>query len=132
LTYYVAGAALMAGVVAESVHWGEIARAGLTQLDKGVPPSIYQPGKQDVFTGYRRRCAAYRQADEPRLSGRGRDWLEHAEGYLSGDRITEEVLRADLLAKPEASLLKWRDSEVGDPAWRMRVRQRSVTGANTL
>jgi hypothetical protein len=76
LTYYVAGAALMAGVVAESVHWGEIARAGLTQLDKGVPPSIYQPGKQDVFTGYRRRCAAYRQADEPRLSGRGRGWLE--------------------------------------------------------
>jgi hypothetical protein len=54
------------------------------------------------------------------------------EGYLSGDRITEEVLRADLLAKPEASLLKWRDSEVGDPAWRMRVRQRSVTGADNL
>src|ERR1700722_1668696 len=35
------------------------------------------------------------------------------ESYLSGDRITEEVLRADLLAKPHASLLKWRDSEGG-------------------
>jgi GNAT superfamily N-acetyltransferase len=31
------------------------------------------------------------------------------ESYLSGDRITEEVLRADLLAKPQASLLKWGD-----------------------
>jgi ribosomal protein S18 acetylase RimI-like enzyme len=35
------------------------------------------------------------------------------ETYLSGDRITEEVLRADLLAKPQASLLKWEDSEGG-------------------
>jgi hypothetical protein len=26
------------------------------------------------------------------------------ESYLSGDRITEEVLRADLIAKPQASL----------------------------
>jgi GNAT superfamily N-acetyltransferase len=35
------------------------------------------------------------------------------EAYLSGDRITEEVLRADLLAKPHASLLKWEDLEGG-------------------
>jgi hypothetical protein len=28
------------------------------------------------------------------------------EAYLSSDRITEEVLRADLLAKPDASLVK--------------------------
>ncbi|MGB7972967.1 MAG: GNAT family N-acetyltransferase [Roseiarcus sp.] len=35
------------------------------------------------------------------------------ESYLSGDRITEDLLRADLLAKPEASLLKWRDPEGG-------------------
>ena len=31
----------------------------------------------------------------------------------SGDRITEDVLRSDLLAKPEASLLKWEDREGG-------------------
>ena len=31
------------------------------------------------------------------------------ESYLSGDRITEDVLRADLAAKPQASLLKWED-----------------------
>jgi hypothetical protein len=31
------------------------------------------------------------------------------ESYLSGDRITEEVLRADLAAKPQASLLKWEE-----------------------
>jgi hypothetical protein len=35
------------------------------------------------------------------------------ESYLSGDRITEDVLRSDLLAKPEASLLKWEDREGG-------------------
>jgi GNAT superfamily N-acetyltransferase len=35
------------------------------------------------------------------------------EAYLSGDRITEEVLRADLLAKPQASLLKWEDPKGG-------------------
>jgi GNAT superfamily N-acetyltransferase len=35
------------------------------------------------------------------------------ESYLSGDRITEDVLRADLLAKPHASLLKWEDPEGG-------------------
>lgn len=31
------------------------------------------------------------------------------EPYLSGDRITEDVLRADLASKPQASLLKWED-----------------------
>src|SRR5271169_4863427 len=31
------------------------------------------------------------------------------ESYLSGDRITEEVLRADLATKPHASLLKWEE-----------------------
>ena len=35
------------------------------------------------------------------------------ENYLSGDRITEDVLRADLLANPDASLLKWEDPEGG-------------------
>jgi hypothetical protein len=35
------------------------------------------------------------------------------EPYLNGDRITEEVLRADLLANPRASLLKWEDPEDG-------------------
>ena len=31
------------------------------------------------------------------------------EPYLNGDRITEEVLRADLATNPRASLLKWED-----------------------
>jgi ribosomal protein S18 acetylase RimI-like enzyme len=35
------------------------------------------------------------------------------EFYLSGDRINEDHLRADLLAKPEASLLKWEESGGG-------------------
>jgi ribosomal protein S18 acetylase RimI-like enzyme len=35
------------------------------------------------------------------------------EAYLSGDRINEDVLRSDLLAKPQASLLKWEDPEGG-------------------
>ena len=35
------------------------------------------------------------------------------ESYLSGDRTTEDALRADLLAKPQASLLKWEDPEGG-------------------
>ncbi len=35
------------------------------------------------------------------------------ESYLSGDRITEDLLRADLAAKPEASLLKWEGREGG-------------------
>jgi ribosomal protein S18 acetylase RimI-like enzyme len=33
------------------------------------------------------------------------------ESYLSGDRITEDLLRADLLAKPKASFLKWESPE---------------------
>jgi ribosomal protein S18 acetylase RimI-like enzyme len=33
------------------------------------------------------------------------------ESYLSGDRINEDVLRADLASKPQASLLKWEDPE---------------------
>ena len=35
------------------------------------------------------------------------------EPYLNGDRITEEVLRADLATNPRASLLKWEDPEGG-------------------
>ena len=35
------------------------------------------------------------------------------ESYLSGDRITEDVLRADLIANPRASLLKWEGPEGG-------------------
>jgi GNAT superfamily N-acetyltransferase len=35
------------------------------------------------------------------------------EPYLDGDRITEDVLRADLATKPQASLLKWEDPEGG-------------------
>ena len=35
------------------------------------------------------------------------------EAYLSGDRITEDVLRSDLREKPHASLLKWEDREGG-------------------
>jgi ribosomal protein S18 acetylase RimI-like enzyme len=35
------------------------------------------------------------------------------EAYLNGDRITVEVLRADLATNPRASLLKWEDPEGG-------------------
>jgi ribosomal protein S18 acetylase RimI-like enzyme len=35
------------------------------------------------------------------------------ESYLFGDRIPEDGLRADLLANPQASLLKWEDPEGG-------------------
>jgi ribosomal protein S18 acetylase RimI-like enzyme len=45
--------------------------------------------------------------------GAGKAGWSTQESYLSGDRITEDVLRADLLAKPRASLLKWQDSERG-------------------
>jgi GNAT superfamily N-acetyltransferase len=47
-----------------------------------------------------------------RGSGASRGWSTE-ESYLSGDRITEDLLRADLLAKPDASLLKWEDAESG-------------------
>ena len=33
--------------------------------------------------------------------------------YLSGDRTTEDLLRADLAAKPDALLLKWEDARIG-------------------
>jgi ribosomal protein S18 acetylase RimI-like enzyme len=51
------------------------------------------------------------------------------EAFLAGDRTTVELLRADILAKPSASLLKWVDGQseglpgcvwlepVGDGVW---------------
>jgi GNAT superfamily N-acetyltransferase len=45
--------------------------------------------------------------------GTSSSWSTEA-SYLSGDRTTEELLRADLVAKPEASLLKWEEAP-GDP-----------------
>ena len=36
-------------------------------------------------------------------------------GYLRGDRITEDLLRADLAAKPDAVFLKWVDSPEEEP-----------------
>lgn len=33
------------------------------------------------------------------------------EAYLEGDRTTDELLRADIAAKPSASLLKWVDKQ---------------------
>ncbi len=33
------------------------------------------------------------------------------EAYLDGDRITAPLLRADLVAKPDAALLKWVDAD---------------------
>jgi ribosomal protein S18 acetylase RimI-like enzyme len=39
-------------------------------------------------------------------------WTTEA-AYLTGDRTTESLLRADLEAKPEASLLKWVDVPAG-------------------
>jgi ribosomal protein S18 acetylase RimI-like enzyme len=47
---------------------------------------------------------AYRGADNS--SG----WTTE-EAYLSGDRITEALLRADMKGKPSASLLKWQNEE---------------------
>ena len=41
-----------------------------------------------------------------RGSGSSVGWSTEA-AYLSGDRITSDLLRADLRAKPEAVLLKW-------------------------
>jgi ribosomal protein S18 acetylase RimI-like enzyme len=35
------------------------------------------------------------------------------ESYLAGNRTTEDLLRADLAAKPAASLLKWQDDPAG-------------------
>lgn len=41
-----------------------------------------------------------------RGSGSSAGWSTEAP-YLAGDRITPDLLRADLLAKPDAMLLKW-------------------------
>lgn len=41
-----------------------------------------------------------------RGSGPSAGWSTEA-AYLSGDRTTDDLLRADLLAKPQASFLKW-------------------------
>lgn len=45
-----------------------------------------------------------------RGSGAAAGWSTEA-SYLAGDRTTEDLLRADLLAKPDASLLKWGDAQ---------------------
>ncbi len=41
-----------------------------------------------------------------RSSGASAAWSTET-AYISGDRTTEVLLRADLLARPQASLLKW-------------------------
>jgi ribosomal protein S18 acetylase RimI-like enzyme len=66
--------------------------------------------------------AAVTDGDVPRVvalinrayrgSGISSSWSTEA-SYLSGDRTTEELLRADLVAKPEASLLKWEEVRGG-------------------
>ena len=43
---------------------------------------------------------------------RGAGWTTEAD-YIVGDRTTEPLLRADLAAKPDASLLAWRDQSDG-------------------
>jgi len=43
-----------------------------------------------------------------RGAGTSAGWNSEA-GYLSGDRTTEALLRADLAAQPHASFLKWED-----------------------
>jgi ribosomal protein S18 acetylase RimI-like enzyme len=47
-----------------------------------------------------------------RGSGASSGWSTEA-SYLSGDRTTEELLRADMVAKPDASLLKWEEARNG-------------------
>jgi GNAT superfamily N-acetyltransferase len=44
-----------------------------------------------------------------RGTGKSAGWSTE-DGYIAGDRTTENLLRADLHAKPQASLLKWRDA----------------------
>jgi len=63
-----------------------------------------------------------------RGAGTSTGWTTEV-GYIAGDRTTEPLLRADLAAKPEASLLTWRDQRdgtlkgcvwlepLGDDAW---------------
>jgi len=45
-----------------------------------------------------------------RGAGHSSGWTAE-EAYLAGDRTTEELLRADIAAKPSASLLKWEDEQ---------------------
>ncbi len=47
-----------------------------------------------------------------RGSGASASWNSEA-AYIAGDRITEKLLRDDLLAKPDASFLKWIDPACG-------------------
>ena len=63
-----------------------------------------------------------------RGAGASAGWSTEA-GYIAGDRTTNDLLRADLAAKPAASLLKWVDERtdqvrgcvwlepLGDDAW---------------
>ena len=44
-----------------------------------------------------------------RGAGVASHWTTEA-GYITGDRTTEALLRAELRAKPRASLLKWKDA----------------------
>ncbi len=47
-----------------------------------------------------------------RGGGESTGWSTEAD-YITGDRTTEALLRADLAASPEASFLTWRDPRVG-------------------
>ena len=47
-----------------------------------------------------------------RGAGVASHWTTEA-GYITGDRTTEALLRAELRAKPRASLLKWKDAQGG-------------------
>ena len=47
-----------------------------------------------------------------RGGGKSTGWSTEAE-YITSDRTTETLLRADLAASPEASLLTWRDPRQG-------------------
>lgn len=49
-----------------------------------------------------------------RGSGTSSGWTTEA-NFISGDRTTEDFLRADLVAKPNASLLKWEDAQGSSP-----------------
>jgi ribosomal protein S18 acetylase RimI-like enzyme len=44
--------------------------------------------------------------------GAKQGWNSEA-GYISGNRTTEDLLRAEIAAKPDASLLMWRDQQDG-------------------
>jgi len=47
-----------------------------------------------------------------RGSGTSIGWSTEV-GYISGERTTEDLLRAELVAKPNGSLLKWNDEQGG-------------------